>query len=876
MPIIKLKHEKGAEMHKKLSVLIASLSVQVLAVAALEIDQGKICSGGVWDASLGSGKTFVERELSCWGWGTCSSWGDEEIYVPVLGTGTITPIILHGNTKAADLGTVKILTDQQMMDRFTPKGVSPSKWDGDGSDYEYETANGSWEWPSHLWGKSTKAKSDRRWIQIPIKMSTAWSGLKTFQVALKGTDQVTETPLRITPAWDDWDGPGHLPLTFSQLCRGLSIGGSGVKYGYDAEVIYAEDGTDWFYGQTRTVEISNFSKTQNVVADNVFTIKLPEAGTLVVVVELDDDIESLADYKARVKVTGEGISKQSYNYYRYDTISDGDAIKLGIRDDDMIAHRITVSKATTLTVTEKGLCELEGVFKFYPAAKRSVYVNVFDDWNVWYCGPSGYVTGSGSYKEGETVTLKAVTASGQKFLRWDWCYGVRPANWESIRTNPTLSFKVTSGMAGSAAAEKQIYLQPVWEDQIVISAVPKPFHLGTVTGGGPKVVGTKAVLTPKPMTGYHCVGWTDDPSLPGSARTVVVNRGMEGPYEARFAINDYSIKFHANGGTGTMPAVTGVKYTTSVVLPKNAFKRANCVFKGWATSATGKVAYANAASVSKLTATHGGTVTLYAVWAPASTMTMYIGEAVDYKFPTLASYKASTLPAGLKWSSSTSYGRLTGKPTKVQTVSVTFTKGSSKIVVKMAVKKDEILTATLPKIYGGEPNLDINLGVKSYAGAAKSVTVSGLPQGLSFVSGHIVGHALEAGTKNAKITIVSAVGTTITKTLPIKVDVPAACLKTREFVLNEEMLPDASYILDESREIDNFAPNALFEVKSDGTATFKTLRGTLAGNLKFDAETFLPYVRMTGAYKGRVLDLLFNLDADGHWLCEGVYGECAE
>ena len=42
--------------------------------------------------------------------------------------------------------------------------------------------------------------------------------------------------------------------------------------------------------------------------------------------------------------------------------------------------------------------------------------------------------------------------------------------------------------------------------------------------------------------------------------------------------------------------------------------RTGCTFQGWATSASGGVAYTNQQSVSNLTSTAGGTVNLYAVW----------------------------------------------------------------------------------------------------------------------------------------------------------------------------------------------------------------------------------------------------------------------
>lgn len=75
----------------------------------------------------------------------------------------------------------------------------------------------------------------------------------------------------------------------------------------------------------------------------------------------------------------------------------------------------------------------------------------------------------------------------------------------------------------------------------------------------------------------------------------------------------YAVKYNANGGSGTMTDSTKW-YGEALTLKSNAFTRANYTFKGWATSATGGVAYANGASY-----TANAAATLYAVWERAYT-----------------------------------------------------------------------------------------------------------------------------------------------------------------------------------------------------------------------------------------------------------------
>ncbi len=71
----------------------------------------------------------------------------------------------------------------------------------------------------------------------------------------------------------------------------------------------------------------------------------------------------------------------------------------------------------------------------------------------------------------------------------------------------------------------------------------------------------------------------------------------------------YTVEFDANGGTGTLDAVT-VNEGEAVNLPTNTFVKQNCTFAGWATSADGEVVYADGATVSPT-----ADLKLYAVWS---------------------------------------------------------------------------------------------------------------------------------------------------------------------------------------------------------------------------------------------------------------------
>ena len=78
--------------------------------------------------------------------------------------------------------------------------------------------------------------------------------------------------------------------------------------------------------------------------------------------------------------------------------------------------------------------------------------------------------------------------------------------------------------------------------------------------------------------------------------------------------NRYTVKFSANGGTGSM---TAKKYYWGQEnqLPANRFKRTGYTFAGWNTKKDGSgTAYKNRATVVSLSKKDGATVTLYAQW----------------------------------------------------------------------------------------------------------------------------------------------------------------------------------------------------------------------------------------------------------------------
>lgn len=130
-------------------------------------------------------------------------------------------------------------------------------------------------------------------------------------------------------------------------------------------------------------------------------------------------------------------------------------------------------------------------------------------------------------------------------------------------------------------------------------------------------------------TGYRFANWT----IGGSAVTGI-NPGANASFSsasdmrtkcgsrttgnktvvANWNANTYTVVYNGNGNTGGSTASSSHTYGTAKNLTANGFTKTGYRFAGWATSASGNVVYSNSQSVSNLTATHGGTVNLYAKW----------------------------------------------------------------------------------------------------------------------------------------------------------------------------------------------------------------------------------------------------------------------
>ena len=132
-------------------------------------------------------------------------------------------------------------------------------------------------------------------------------------------------------------------------------------------------------------------------------------------------------------------------------------------------------------------------------------------------------------------------------------------------------------------------------------------------------------------TGYTFAGW----SKTDGATTATYTNGQSVTLSqtdtnitlhAVWTANTYTINFHANGGTGTVNSISAT-YDKSVTLPSNSFTRTGYTFLGWSDEQNSYEAEWEAGeSVSNLTSTNKGTVTLFAIWSANSYTVKFNGN----------------------------------------------------------------------------------------------------------------------------------------------------------------------------------------------------------------------------------------------------------
>ena len=129
-------------------------------------------------------------------------------------------------------------------------------------------------------------------------------------------------------------------------------------------------------------------------------------------------------------------------------------------------------------------------------------------------------------------------------------------------------------------------------------------------------VDTTITLPTIARAGYAFDGWRADNAWGGiliKDATVAAGRTGDVVLTATWVQRNYTVRYNACGGTGTMEPQT-MQFDTETQLTLNAFTRDGYTFAGWAVEENGEVIYSNGSTVLNLSGEDNGVVNLYASW----------------------------------------------------------------------------------------------------------------------------------------------------------------------------------------------------------------------------------------------------------------------
>ena len=258
----------------------------------------------------------------------------------------------------------------------------------------------------------------------------------------------------------------------------------------------------------------------------------------------------------------------------------------------------TIKKAhSAQTVTLKAVTKNSSGFQNGTStASKSINIPARTSYTVSYSANGGSGAPSSQTKwYGETLKLSSTqpTRTGYTF-----------AGWATSSTATTASKKPGDTYTSNAAAT----YYAVWTPDVF--AVSYDGNGGTAPTKTSRTYGKPFTLSATVPTRDGCrfTGWLCGGNVYAAGATVSDFNATASPltFTAQWELDQYTVSYNANGGDGSMAAVT-VRYGTAYSVPGCTFKRKWFSFAGWV-DASGNAVTGYDASY------RGGNVTLYAKW----------------------------------------------------------------------------------------------------------------------------------------------------------------------------------------------------------------------------------------------------------------------
>ena len=157
------------------------------------------------------------------------------------------------------------------------------------------------------------------------------------------------------------------------------------------------------------------------------------------------------------------------------------------------------------------------------------------------------------------------------------------------------------------------------------------------TASGSKEYQSTITLKATPSTGYTWSTWkSSNAALQSDLTTANTTFSMPAGALTMTPVvtaNGYTIVFNGNGNTGGSMNNMTCSYGTSYNLTTNGYTKTGYEFLGWSTDSSATTAtYTNGQSISNLTSTNGGTVTLYAIWEAKSQTFIWAYDSNQKKY----------------------------------------------------------------------------------------------------------------------------------------------------------------------------------------------------------------------------------------------------
>ena len=223
---------------------------------------------------------------------------------------------------------------------------------------------------------------------------------------------------------------------------------------------------------------------------------------------------------------------------------------------------------------------------------------------------------------GKSTTVGNPTKTGYTFAGW--------------RVNGATTAKKDLTIGATDYAEN-IKLTPTWTAN-VYTVTYEGMEGATLTPKTTKhTYGTATAISKPTKTGYTFAGWLVNGKTPAVTSLTLGATAYTADITltATWTANTYTVTYDSNKpatATGTLAGKTSDSkhtYNSDGTLTANGYTLTGWTFVGWATSTNGKVVYNDGATVTNLTSTANGKVTLYAVWQANTYKVTYDGNKPD-------------------------------------------------------------------------------------------------------------------------------------------------------------------------------------------------------------------------------------------------------